>query len=387
MHIGIDATCWQLGRGFGRHVRCLVPALLDVDRGNRYTLFTDSPAAARELPAAADVRLVASARPTTEAATATGRRRVADIARMSAAIAGAKLDVLVFPALYSYVPVLSRARTLVMVHDVGSELYPDLMLGARGPRTLWRLKAALGRWQAHEILTISDYSKAALVRHFGFDARRVHVIGMASAPVFRPIPGARPTPRLAALGIDGSRPTVVYVGGFSPHKNLMALVDAAARLVRRLDCADVQLVFAGEHEREPFVTAYDSLRTRIRDAGLEPRTVFTNFLPDEELVVLLNVATVLVLPSLIEGFGLTAVEAAACGCPVIATTESPLAGLLGAGVVSIDPRSPVELEGALVRVLTSPALREEMRAAGVAAAGRLSWDAAARQLAAVIAAC
>ena len=58
LHIGVDATCWPLARGFGRHTRCLLTALLQVDRHNRYTFFTDSPEAAAAIPAAADVRLV-----------------------------------------------------------------------------------------------------------------------------------------------------------------------------------------------------------------------------------------------------------------------------------------------------------------------------------------
>jgi glycosyltransferase involved in cell wall biosynthesis len=59
------------------------------------------------------------------------------------------------------------------------------------------------------------------------------------------------------------------------------------------------------------------------------RWIFTGYLSDDDVAVLLNLATVLVLPSLMEGYGLPAVEAAACGCPVIATKESPLPGLFG----------------------------------------------------------
>jgi len=87
-----------------------------------------------------------------------------------------------------------------------------------------------------------------------------------------------------------------------------------------------------------------------------------------------------VLPSLMEGFGLPAVEAAACGCPVIATTSSPLPTLLGGGGLYIDPNKPEELEGALNRLLKSESLRQQMREAGLAAARKLTWDAAAQQM-------
>jgi glycosyltransferase involved in cell wall biosynthesis len=89
---------------------------------------------------------------------------------------------------------------------------------------------------------------------------------------------------------------------------------------------------------------------------------------------------VLVLPSLLEGFGLPAIEAAACGCPVIATKASPLPSLLGDGALYIDPTDQRGLEIALERVLTSTELRQHLKENGLAAAGRLTWKAAAQQM-------
>jgi alpha-1,3-rhamnosyl/mannosyltransferase len=111
--------------------------------------------------------------------------------------------------------------------------------------------------------------------------------------------------------------------------------------------------------------------------------VFTGYLADEDVVALLNRATVLVLPSLMEGFGLPAMEAAACGCPVIATKESPLPELLGEGGIYIEPNQAA-IASALSQVLADDALRARMREHGMAAAQRLTWDDAARQLIAVI---
>jgi glycosyltransferase involved in cell wall biosynthesis len=95
---------------------------------------------------------------------------------------------------------------------------------------------------------------------------------------------------------------------------------------------------------------------------------------------LLNLSTVLVLPSFMEGFGLPAIEAAACGCPLVATTASPLPSLLGDGGLFIDPSQPEELEVALTQVLESESLRSQMRDAGLAAARQLTWESAAQQM-------
>ena len=86
MRIGIDATSWHNNRGYGRHARSLLRELVRVDAGNRYTLFFDSAEGVEDLPPNVAVRRVAASKPTALAATATGRRSVADMWAMSRAI-------------------------------------------------------------------------------------------------------------------------------------------------------------------------------------------------------------------------------------------------------------------------------------------------------------
>src|SRR5213079_2255480 len=94
---------------------------------------------------------------------------------------------LLFPTIYSYVPVLSPARKIVMIHDVIAETYPDLTMPRRSGRLFWKTKVALGRWQADAVATVSDYSRRGIVEQFGIDPERVYVVGEASDPVFRVI--------------------------------------------------------------------------------------------------------------------------------------------------------------------------------------------------------
>lgn len=291
-----------------------------------------------------------------------------------------EFDLLLFPTIYSYVPVFSRAKKVVMIHDVIAEKYPDLTVPRSTARFFWNTKVALGRWQADAIATVSDYSRGSILEHFGLAAERVFVVGEANDPTFCVMEDPQPSPRLGSLGFAGNGRSVVYVGGFSPHKNLEMLVETFAKLSSRPDFADVRLVMVGEYEKEVFYSYFGTIKKQVETAGLKDRVIFTGYLPDDELVILLNLATVLVLPSLLEGFGLPAIEAAACGCPVVATKASPLPSLLGDGALYIDPTDQRELEFVLERVLTSAELRQQIRAAGLAAAGRLTWDAAARQM-------
>ena len=219
-----------------------------------------------------------------------------------------------------------------------------------------------------------------ILEHFGLAAERVFVVGEANDPTFRVIRDPQPSPRLRSLGIICKGRSVIYVGGFSPHKNLEVLVETFAKLSSRPDFADIRLVMVGEYEKEVFHSYFGTIKKQVETAGLTERVIFTGYLPDDELVTLLNLSTVLVLPSLLEGFGLPAIEAAACGCPVVATKASPLPSLLGDGALYIDPTDQRGLEIVLERVLTSAELRQQLKETGLAAAGRLTWNAAAQQM-------
>jgi glycosyltransferase involved in cell wall biosynthesis len=380
MRIGVDATCWQNNRGYGRHARSLLRALLAIDDDNKYIFFSDAPEKLEMVPARAKVQIVRSSVPTTLAASANGNRSASDLWNMMRALSATEVDLLLFPTVYSYVPVISRAKKVVVVHDIIAEKYPKLTLPRFKSRLFWNAKTALGRWQADAIVTVSEFSRRGIVDHFRLPSDRVFVVGEASDPIFCVIDEPQVSARLSSLGVNGQKRLVVYVGGFGPHKNLERLMGAFKNVIEQNQFADLQLVLVGEYHNEVFHSYYGIIKKTIEDLDIASRVIFTGYLPDEELVILLNLATVLVMPSLMEGFGLPAVEAAACGCPVIATTASPLPDLLGGGGIYVNPSSQRDLECALGRVLESEELRREMRTAGLAAARRLTWEGAARQM-------
>lgn len=384
MHIGIDATCWHNKRGYGRHARSLLRALVKCDTDNQYTFVLDAPPNGEPLPDGVECRLVTASAPTAVAAASNGHRSLRDMWRMSRALSAAEFDVLVFPTVYSYVPVWSRAKKVVLIHDIIAEKYPQLTLPNRMSRIFWKTKVALGRRQADALVTVSEYSRQSMVEYFRVSPAQVHVVGEAGDPVFRVLDDATPTPRLKELALGDDSRSIVYIGGFSPHKNLETLIAAFRQIASCDDLNDAKLVLVGEYQKEVFHSYYSTIRDLVDQWGLSQRVVFTGFLPDDELVVLLNRATVLALPSLLEGYGLPAVEAAACGCPVVATTASPLPQLLGDGGIFLDPMDHFGWRRALQDVLRLPNLRQRMREAGLAAAGKLSWELAAQQMKSVL---
>jgi len=379
VNIAVEATCWSNARGYGRHLRSLVRALAAIDRRNRYTLIGDREIPPGDIPPGLSVRVIGAGKPLPIATPVPVRRPLRDLWEASRALSSSDFDLVLFPTVYSYVPVTGRAARVILIHDVIAETFPQLTVPGRMARLAWKLKVTLARLQADALVTVSDYSRQLLMKRFGLRADRLFVAGEAGDAVFRRVESPSLKGRLAGFGIEPAGHTVVYVGGFSPHKNIEGLVRAFARIAKQPEGGTARLVLVGDYERDAFLTNYGRIRTLVATLELQERVIFTGFLEDEDLVTLLNIATVLVLPSLMEGFGLPAVEAAACGCPVIATRESPLPALLGKGGIFIGP-TEAEIESALQRVLGSPGLRREMGEAGLLAASKLTWNHAAEQM-------
>lgn len=384
MRIGVDATCWSNCRGYGRFTRDLLGTLLNLDSENDYVFFVDSDDG-KPLPSRAEVVRLATRMPAARAASADGHRSLRDIWLAAQTISREALDLMFFPSLYTYVPLFSRVPKVVTIHDAIPEMFPELVFPTWRSRVFWGMKAKLGSAQARIVLTVSEYSRRCLSQHLKLPANRVRVIHEASSPAFRPLAHRNGECSLARFGLPNESRFLVYVGGFSPHKNLFLLVDVFQELLRRPEFADLYLLLVGDHQTDVFFSCFGQLTGQVRRAGLENRVRFTGHLDDEDLVVLLNQARLLVLPSFSEGFGLPAVEAAACGTPVVATAESPLPELLGEGAIGVDPRDRAPWFAAISRVLSDAGLRARMSAAGLAAAGRLSWRSSALQLLSIFA--
>lgn len=383
MRIGIDATCWSNRRGYGRFVRALLTTALEIDRVNQYRFFLDDDSEEFPPPGGVEIVRVKAAVPTVQAAAANGSRSLGDMWAMSRAISAHPLDVFFFPSVYSFVPVFSRVPKLVAIHDVIPELFPELVFPTLRSKLFWRAKVKLACAQATRVITVSEYSRRRLAEVLKLDPAEVRVVPEAGAPAFRRLEAVDDAALAARLKIPPGSRMLVYVGGFSPHKNLPLLVDVFGDLAADVRFSDARLVLVGDFEGDVFHSAYAQLKEQVARLGLEGRVVFPGYMGDEHLVPLLNRTTALVLPSFCEGFGLPAVEAAACGTPSVITMRSPLPELLGEGAMALEPDDRAGWREALARILSDPALRERMSAAALAAARALSWQASARRLLAI----
>lgn len=376
MRIGVDAACWANGRGYGRFARELLGAMLAESAADEFIFFADALAAERlplDAPNARVVMVKQDEAPALAAA-ADGNRSVRDMLRFSRAVARERPDVFFFPSVYSYFPLPPRQRAVVTVHDAIAERYPELTLPSARARLFWTAKVRLALWQARVVLTVSSFAAREIEQMLGVAPGRIRVAEEAPAAAYRPSADrALIADTAERYGVPRGARWYTYVGGFNPHKNVDALVRAHGEVAAGRNGEAPYLLLVGTLADDVFHGDQARIREAIVRAGTERLVRWTGFVPDEDLRHLHAGATALVLPSQNEGFGLPAVEAAACGAPVVATTASPLPQLLEGGGRFVAPGDPAALAAAMRALLDEPGLRDALGARAHARAAALSW--------------
>jgi len=374
VRVGVDATSWANRRGFGRFARNAVGRLVELDPDTTYVLYVADASSAAALPAGAERRAVGAGR----APAAARGRGAGDLLRLTLAASRRDLDAFLFPSVYTYFPVL-RVPTVVGVHDVIAAELPELTLPTRRARLSWRAKEGFAVRRARRVFTVSEASRRALAERHRIPCAQIAVVREAPDPLFGPRPAAEKARALGPLGLEPDEPFLLYAGGISPHKGIGTLLDAYAGLSERADGLP-RLVVAGDLDSDPYLSAAGAVRGQIIRLGLGDRVVLPGFVPDETLACLYAAATVVVLPSLAEGFGLPAVEAAACGAPLVLSDLPAHRETLGDAALYFPPADTGALEQALERALDDETLRRSLGIGGREAVSQLSWDAAALRL-------
>lgn len=374
--VGVDVTCWANGRGYGRFTRELLGAMVTAAPTWTFIYFADPLSASRITTGAPNVRVVTVAQSVapTEAAAADGSRSPLDMLRLTRAVSKERLDAFFSPTVYSYFPLPLGLPAVVTVHDAIAERFPELTLPSARARFFWKAKVALALWQARRVLTVSEYAASELETVLGVARSRIRITEEAPARVYQPGSSAAEIARVAAAaGLPPGARWFTYVGGFNPHKHVDLLVRAHAALVRKFGPDAPYLILAGTVDGDVFHGALAQIRKAIDDEGSGAHVRWPGFVADEDLRHLHCGALALALPSASEGFGLPAVEAAACGTPVVATTSSPLPQLLEGGGLFVAPGDVQALADALETLASDAPLRARLGGEAQRRAAALSW--------------
>ncbi len=220
---------------------------------------------------------------------------------------------------------------------------------------------------AGHILTISEFIRQEIIDELKLPPEMVSSVPLAPDPIFGPRSREQVHEVLEHYGLPDSY--LLFVGSLEPRKNIDCVINALqdAR-------TDIPLVLAGWHgwgSKKWLETA--------KKAGLSGRIYIIGHIPDAHLAAIYNGATVLVYPSLYEGFGLPIVEAMACGCPVICSNVASMPEVAGEGALLIDPQNSDELASAIETVVTDSETRDNLVSQGHARTKLLSWQRTARE--------
>jgi glycosyltransferase involved in cell wall biosynthesis len=279
-------------------------------------------------------------------------------------------DVLFVPS--HVLPLLTPSRSVVVVYDVGHRFFPRAHTVSEWLYVEWAIRRHVRT--ATRLLTISEASKRDLVRLYGADPNRIDVAYPAVEDRFKPAAPEQIQQVRSRHGL--AERYVLHLGTIKPRKNLPRLVHAFAEAGLP---PDTQLVLGG-------MTTFGggAVERAIQETGLEARVRRLAYVPNADLPALYSGAAGVAIVSLYEGFGMPALEALACGAPLVASDRGSLPEIVGDAGIVVDPLDVASIANGLERAVGDRLVRDVLREAGPRRAAQFDWGSAARVIGQVL---
>lgn len=277
---------------------------------------------------------------------------------------GKKVDVSLF---FNYfVPPFANGKSISVIYDTVVNDMPETM----GGKTRFALKHTLKKSikRAEKIITISQFSKERIMCNYGVSEEKIAVVPCGfRSDVFNGNYDSEKTEQVKRkYNIDGEY--LLYLGTLEPRKNIERLVRAYAMVKKDLeDCP--KLVLAGGNG-----WLYEGIFELVKALNLEDSVIFTGYVEDKDVPLLMSGAMIFCFPSLYEGFGMPPLEAMACGTPVITSNTSSLPEVVGDAALLVDPLSVESIALGIKKAVADKELRAEMSAKGLIQCKKFSWE-------------
>jgi glycosyltransferase involved in cell wall biosynthesis len=357
VRIGVDVRELRRGTstGIGRYLRAFLRYARENPGGRTFVFYGDEETDAAGLDWS-PLRRLSSSWP------------LADHRELPALLREDKADLFFSP--YYKAPWNCPCPSVVTIHDLMFLRVPGGALQAlKNP--LEKAAAKHYALQAAGIVTVSEHSKRDIQELLGVDGAKIRVVYNVVPERFAPAPSELRAAAMERLGVPEG--FLLCVGGLKVSKNVGALIDACRALPENLRRAHPLLLAA------PRDSSYGGFSARWKRPMEEAGARFLPPLADDELIALYSACAVCVVPSLYEGFGMPALEAMACGAPVLSSNRSSLPEVVGDAGELCDPDAE-SLSAALARLLGNPSRLEDLRRRGPARARTFSYAAAGQSL-------
>jgi len=289
------------------------------------------------------------------------------------ALRQARVDLL--HALAFVAPVVAPCPYVVTVYDLSFLRYPE----AFRPFNRWYLSRGTARsvQRAQAVIAISESTRQDVISFLGVPPERVHTIHCGTDAAYRPLPSAE----VDAFKLSRRLPDtfVLYLGTLEPRKNVDGLIRAYGLWRERRPDAPPLVVAGGKG------WYYQQIFELVESLNLTDSVRFPGYIPQDELTLWYNAATLFVYPSHFEGFGLPVLEAMACGTPVITGTESSLPEITGTEGIArlVNPTDDEALARTMAEVMADADARASMSERGMRRAAEFTWEKTARETVAI----
>ena len=279
-------------------------------------------------------------------------------------------DVFISPD--NFLSLSTSTPTLLVVHDIAFVHFADN--DKRINRWYYQYFMPLFLKRADKILTVSEFTKQDIIRHFNIDNQKIVVCHNGCRADFKPLS----TPKdfvdskifytVQRTPFGEGVPFFLYVGAVHPRKNVHRLIEAFDAF-KKETFSDIQLIICGR-----FGWLTGEVKTAFEKAAHKEDIIFTGYLADEEVVKLTANALAFVYVSNFEGFGIPILEAMHCDVPVITSNTSSMPEVAGAAALLVNPESVADIAAALKKIAFDENLRLDLIEKGRLQRAKFSWD-------------
>lgn len=270
------------------------------------------------------------------------------------------------------VPPGVNGKSVTFVYDMVYKACPETV----SRETMRMLKHNLVKSceRADHIITISEFSKMEIIKYMNISEKKISIMpcGVDLTKYHNKHSKERVLEVMKYYGITGEY--ILYLGTLEPRKNLIRLIEAYALLT--LDMSNPpKLVIAGKKG-----WMYENIFEKVEEYSLSQNVIFTDYVDENNIPILIQGAVCFVFPSIYEGFGLPPLEAMACGTPVIVSNKASLPEVVGNAGYYVDPYSITEIKNAMEKLLCDVQLRDSLRKKGLDQAKKYTWKASVGKL-------